>query len=356
MSFANIGLLIVGFATITAGAEVIVRSAVATARRLRVSAVIVGLTVVAYGTSAPEVAVSVNAAVRGTSHQAVGLIAGSNTFNILFILGLVAVVSPVAIHRRILRFDLPIMVAVSIALLLLSRDGVISRIDGLLMLAALAAYTTFQIRSARAVQVEAEPPGPPRSHASGLRLVLGGVVGLALLVLGSECLVRAAVDIARDLGVSEIVIVITLLSGGTGLPEVATSVVAARRGQADISLGNVVGTNIFNILGILGAVALIRQDGIAIEASTSDLHLPVMLAAAIGCLLFAATKKRFGRVEGALMFAGYVVYIVMLVLIAIGHEAVPLARNVLFLIGFPLLFVYALLAVVHRRRVARGEP
>lgn len=301
---------LVGLAILTLGAEVLVRGASALALRLGVSALAVGLTVVAFGTSAPELVVSLGAAVNGASDIAVGNVVGSNICNIALILGLAALLRPVVVEAKVFRLDAPLLVVVSLVLGGLLVSGGLSRGAGAGLMLGLLAYTgaTFWLsrRESRAVQDEFERglPGDGRRVVVDVVMVVGGLVGLGL---GGQLFVGAAVSLAETMGVSQAVIGLTVVAVGTSLPELATSIVATIRGQGDIAVGNVVGSNLFNILGILGVTAMVQplpQGGIV------RLDLAVMLLLAVALLPILRTGFVVSRVEGALLLASYLGYVV----------------------------------------------
>lgn len=306
-------LVLGGVILLYGGAEGLVRGSSSLALRLGLSPLVVGLTVVAFGTSMPELVVSVEAALAGQGSIAVGNVVGSNVGNIGLILALSALIAPIAVQARIIRLDLPLLVGVSALLAALLLDGRLSRGEGALLAAGLLAYTGFTLRAARregaAVQGEfAEGVGgaPSRSAGVDAALVLGG---LGLLVLGARLLVRGAVTIAEGAGMSEAAIGLTIVAIGTSLPELATSVVAALRGEGDIAVGNVVGSNLFNVLGILGVASLVRP----LSASgIGAVDLAVMLGYAVVLAPMMWTGRRVSRGEGALLLAGYAAYLVHL--------------------------------------------
>ncbi|MGE3171519.1 MAG: calcium/sodium antiporter [Planctomycetota bacterium] len=282
-----------------------------------VSPLVVGLTVVAFGTSSPELAVSVGAALRDTAAVAVGNVVGSNIFNVLFILGAAAMIAPLDVHVQVVRQELPVMLAVSLALVLMAQDGRLGFGEGVALLLTMVGYTAFVvIQSRRSSAADAAAIGPAATsswdrHWSVQLLLVAA--GLLLLVLGAEWLVAAATAFARALGVSDLVIGLTVVAAGTSLPEVATSLLAAARGQRDIAVGNVVGSNVFNVLGCLGATATVAHDGLPVPAAAIDFDLWVMLGAALLCLPVCITGRRIGRHEGALfvaLYCGYTAWIV----------------------------------------------
>ena len=301
-------LALVGLALLYFGGEWLIRGASALAIRLGVSSLAIGLTVVAFGTSAPELVVSVDAALSGANDVAVGNVVGSNIANIALILGLAALLRPAKVEAKILRVDAPIMILVSFALLALMADGRAPRLEGCLLLVGLTAYTVFTFweagRESQQVREEFASAAPePRSGASAS--VFFVVAGFASLVVGGHLLVTAAVELATLLGMSQAAIGLTIVAIGTSLPEFATSVMASLRGNGDIAIGNVVGSNIFNILGILGLTAVIHP--LELGAITwLDLGAMVGFACVLGVLLL--TRLQLGRAEGAFLLAGYISY------------------------------------------------
>ncbi len=312
MGFGNISLPIVqaaGAVTLLyVGGEALVRGASALAARMGVSSLAIGLTVVAFGTSAPELAVSVDAAIAGANDISVGNVVGSNIANIALILGLAALIRPMAVQAKVVFLDAPLMILVSLLLLAVLSSGEASRLEGAAFAVGLCAYMGFTLWEAR------REPGRIREEFSSalasatlpLPWTLGHVVaGLLLLTGGGHLLVTAAVSLAEFAGVSQAAIGLTIVAVGTSLPELATSVVASARGYGDLAVGNVVGSNIFNIVGILGVTAMIRpleRGGIA----WIDLGVMVALACALTVLLFG--RSRLGRAEGAVLLTAFVAY------------------------------------------------
>lgn len=298
--------LLAGLVLLYFGAEGLVRGAASLALRAGITPLVVGLTVVAFGTSAPEMVVSTKAAWLGQGGIAVGNVVGSNIFNIAVILGLSALLRPMVVRMQLLLFDMPLVILVSLVALLFLRDDQISRPEAALLFAGIIAYTAINIilaRREKSREIASEfAEGTP--HASGrlavdLLYVLGG---LALLVLGARLFVAAAVELARLWGVSEAVIGLTIVAAGTSLPELATSILAAARKQDDIAIGNIVGSNVFNLLAILGAAGLVRP----LEASgIGAMDLGMMVLTALVLLPMMRTRMMLGRWEGALLLALY---------------------------------------------------
>jgi cation:H+ antiporter len=269
--------------------------------------------VVAFGTSAPELAVSLGATFTAQPAIAVGNVVGSNIFNVLLILGLSALIAPLVVERHLVRLDVPVMVVVSVLMLVLCLDGRLGRFDGTLLFAALIGYVVFLIRQGRSEAVAAigDVAELRTGSASARGLITSAataLAGLGLLVFGSRMFVHGAVDLARTLGVSEVVIGLTVIAAGTSLPELATSVLASIRGERDIAVGNVVGSNIFNILAILGLCGVLGPDGVAIDRSFVVFDIPIMVAVALATLPIFFTGLRITRGEGLLFLSYYVAY------------------------------------------------
>jgi cation:H+ antiporter len=323
---------ILGLVALIVGAELLVRGASRLALSFGISPLVVGLTVVAFGTSSPELAVSVQSTWSGQVDIALGNVVGSNIFNVLFILGFSALITPLLVHQQLIRQEVPVMLGVSLLLWVLSVDGGIGRWEGGLLAGLMLAYTVLVIRQSRretqSVQAEVEAEyqeafdGPHKGWDAhwGVQVLLF-LVGLAMLVLGANWLVEAAVGFARELGVSELVIGLTIVAAGTSLPEVATSILAAVRGERDIAVGNVVGSNIFNILGVLGVSALVAPSALVVAPAMLAFDLPVMMAVALACLPIFFTGHLIARWEGALFLAFYLAYTLYLIMDASGHDA-----------------------------------
>ncbi len=335
----TIGTTLAGFAMLVIGAEWLVRGASRLAAMAGISALVIGLTVVAFGTSAPEVAVTVQSAIDGQPDIGVGNVVGSNIFNVLFVLGISALIVPLAVSRQLVRWDVPVMIGTSFAALVVALDGTVTRLDGLLLVAALVAYVGWSIRLGRREARETKDPNVSvdrsiRTVAMSLGLV---VVGLGVLVLGARWLVEGATLMARALGVSELVIGLTIIAAGTSLPEVATSIIASIRGQRDIAVGNVVGSNIFNVLSVLGISAVVAPaGGIPIAPSVLTFDFPVMIAVAVACLPVFFHQGKIDRWEGGFFLFYYIAYTVYLVLNAAGHDALPMFSAVMLRFVIPL--------------------
>jgi cation:H+ antiporter len=336
---------VLGLALLVGGAELLVRGASRLAAAVGITPLVIGLTVVAYGTSAPEMAVSINAALSGQADIAAGNVVGSNIFNVLFILGLSAMVAPLVVSQQLVRLDVPLMIAVSVAMLVLGLDGNISRLEGLLLFAGVVAYTVWSIRQSRRETKEVREEyerhfGGTKTRRQELLVDLLFIAGgLGLLVIGSEWLVDGATGLARYMGVGELIIGLTIVAAGTSLPELATSVVAAFKGERDIAVGNVVGSNIFNILSVLGLSSALNPGGVVISPALLHVDIPVMIAVAVACLPIFFTGHRISRWEGVLFFGCYIAYALHLILNATGHAAAGTFSAVMVYGVIPLTFV-----------------
>ncbi|KZX50759.1 sodium:calcium antiporter [Stutzerimonas frequens] len=327
MTLMTFVYLIAGLVLLVAGAEVLVRGAAKLAAQFGISPLVIGLTVVAFGTSAPETAVSVQASLNGSGDIAIGNVVGSNIANVLLILGTTALVAPLVVSRQLIRLDVPIMIGASLVTFGLAWDGQLSRIDGAILFSAVVIYTLFLVISSRrenaagaddefAKEFGLDEPAKPHAGLINAGLVLGGLV---LLVVGSNFLVEGAVALARALGLSELVIGLTVIAIGTSLPELATSIMAAFRGERDIAVGNIVGSNIFNLLCVLGLASLVSPQAIGVSSNALAFDFPVMIAVAVTCLPIFFAGYCIKRWEGALFLAYYVAYTLYLVLTSTGR-------------------------------------
>jgi cation:H+ antiporter len=344
-----------GLGALVLGADVLVRGAARLALGWGLSPMVIGLTVVAFGTSAPEMAVSVGAAVDGRTDIALGNIVGSNVFNILGILGLSALILPLAVNLQIIRQEVPVMVGSALLLALLALDAEIGLVDGAMLFGLLVVYTAFLVRQSRRLGAEAGESefAADIGQATATRPLLSAAMvvgGLVLLVASAQALVTAATDFARDLGLSELVVGLTIVAVGTSLPELATSIIAALRGQRDIAVGNVIGSCVFNILGCLGLTALVAGGGVPVPPSVLRFDLWVMLAATLACLPIFVTGRSIARWQGAVLLSYYGAYTVYLLLAWQSHARLGVSSEVL--IGFvaPLTLVALVASLVRSPR------
>lgn len=304
--------ILAGMGLLYGGAEGLVRGSASAAARLGLTPLVIGLTVVAFGTSTPELVVSVSASLEGRGSIAVGNVVGSNIGNIALILGTAALIRPPAVHAQIVRFDVPIVIVSAFIMSALLWNSIVGRLEGALLFAGLLAYIGLSLRIAgsekeRTLQ-EYERAAPGRSRSMWMDVLLI-VIGLGLLVAGARAMVFGAVLIAEEFGISEAVIGLTIVAIGTSLPELATSVVAAFNGQGDIAIGNVVGSNIFNVLGILGIAAVARP---LISLDVGLVSMAVMCILSLALLPLMRSGHRISRFEGVILLGAYLMYLIYL--------------------------------------------
>jgi cation:H+ antiporter len=345
MSPSVVLMLLAGLVLLVGGAELLVRGASRLAAAMGLSPLVIGLTVVAIGTSAPELATSIGAALSGSPGIALGNVVGSNVANVLLILGATALVATLAVSRQLVRLDVPIMFGATLLVFALALDGAIGRAEGALLLALALAYIGLLLWIARRNPAAVPVPEADAVAPVWWRDALYVVAGLALLVLGARWLVGSAVAIAQALGVSEMVIGLTVVAVGTSLPELATSILATLRGQRDMAVGNIVGSCIFNLLLVLGASAALAPAGLEVAPGVLRFDFPVMTAVALACLPIFFTGFQVRRWEGGLFVAYYVAYTAYLLLRSAEHDALPAYSQVMMAFVVPLTAItLALLA------------
>ncbi len=353
-----------GLILLVVGANILVRGASKLALSFGISPLVVGLTIVAFGTSAPEVAVSVGAVIDGRTDIAIGNVVGSNIFNVLFILGLSALITPLVVNIQLIRQEVPIMLGASLLLLALGLDGRLSMTDGGLMFALVLGYTVFLVVQSRretqaaknefAGELQPAAPGAWDSHWAAQTGLIG--VGLVALVFGSDLLVDSAVGFAKAMGVSDLVIGLTIVAAGTSMPEVATSIAAALKGERDIAVGNVVGSSTFNILGCLGLSGLVSGDlGLVMAPSLLSFDIWVMLAVALACLPVFMTGREIARWEGGVFLGYYIAYVAYLILAAQQHDALPAYSGVMMSFVVPLTVVTLVVMMIRRPAAAPAQ-
>ncbi|MEK9811786.1 MAG: calcium/sodium antiporter [Bordetella sp.] len=368
----NLALFFAGLLALVFGSELLVRGASVLAKLLGLSPLVIGLTVVSIGTSAPEIAVSVESAWRGVADLAVGNVVGSNVFNVLAILGLSALFVPLSVHNQIIRQEMPILIGASGLLLLFGMDGRIGPGEALLLLTGLISYLVFLVRQARqgaqnsqASQVDhqgiedstkqanqASRPGFFEHPFGSASLV---VLGLVLLVTGAQAFVTSSVAFAKFLGVSDLIIGLTIVAAGTSLPELAASVVAAIKGERDMAVGNVVGSSIFNILGCLGLSGLVASGGLPIPNTVLVFDQWVMLAAFLACLPAFITGREIARWEGGIFLFYYFVYTGYLILASQSHQALEPYSQILLYGVIPLTVAVLALSLWKHRAEATSR-
>ena len=353
--------LIVGLILLVVGAEALVKGASKIAAAIGISPLVIGLTIVAFGTSSPELAVSIGSALDGKADIALGNVVGSNIFNVLFILGLSSLIIPLVVHQQLVRLDVPIMIGASLLVLLFGWDGTVQWWEGAILVGIGIGYTAFLIRQSKKehnkevlkdYKVEYGDGEVVKKEKTWLQVLLV-LVGLALLVFGSRWLVESAVSIATALGVSELVIGLTIIAAGTSLPEVATSVIASIRKEEDIAVGNAVGSNIFNILLILGLTAIIAPGGVPVNPAAMSFDVPFMVAVAVACLPLFFTGYRIERWEGFVFLGYYVAYTVYIILKSQEHASLEVFTNAMIWFVVPLTVLT--LVVVTLRAMRRKK-
>lgn len=370
-------LLAIGLVLLVVGADGLVKGAARLAASIGIPSLVIGLTVVAFGTSAPELAVSIRSALAGQSEMAIANVVGSNIFNVLFILGLAAIITPLAISRQLIRQDVPLMVLASMLVFYMIRDGVLSRLDAGILVVLLLAYTVFLFVQGKRTEATERVSGANNTAApsvSGAALsdaasteqddevdalirgthptwqnLLWIVGGLACLVAGANLLVNSAVNIARAFAVSEAVIGLTIVAVGTSLPEVMTSIVASIKGQRDIAVGNVVGSNIFNLLAVLGVSGVLSSNGLAGNEQLVQQDFPVMLAVALLCVPLFFTGAILSRIEGALFFILYLAYTLFLIGGALHAPWLASVHGIIVYVLIPLTVVVVIGSLVKDR-------
>ncbi len=363
MSLFLLARFLFGLVLLVIGAETLVRQASRIAQNLGVAPVVIGLTVVAFGTSAPELAISLQSAFAGSADIAIGNVVGSNIANVLLILGVSALITPMLVAQQLIRTDVPIMIGASILFYWMSWNGYITRFEGILLALLLVAYIAFVGQQARRTS-----PAVTREYAENFSqrrdYIQGGTVtrlfilaiGLGVMVLGARFLVDSASAMARSLGVSELIIGLTIVALGTSAPELATSIVASMRSQRDIAVGNIVGSNIFNILFVVGTTAAISPKALVVAPSALDFDIPFMVAVALACLPVFFVGSAVRRWEGLLFVAYYVAYTAYLYMSATGLDVIHDYSRVLLFFAAPLTILGIVLSVVadvrRRRSVA----
>ncbi len=359
MSLSVVLMFAGGLVGLVLGAGWLVRGAAKLALSFGISPLVVGLTVVAFGTSAPELAVSAGAVLDGKVDIAIGNVVGSNILNVLFILGASALIAPLIVNVQLIRQEVPIMIAVTLVLVLMMLDGVLAFWESALLLTAMVVYTVFLVVQSRRQGASADAEFDDEVDMSStwdrhwsmqLALIAAGLVAL---VVGSHFLVEAAVTTAKQFGVSDVVIALTIVALGTSLPEVATSITAAIKGQRDMAVGNVVGSNTFNILGCLGVSGVLSTSGLAVAASVINFDAWVMLAVALACLPIFITGREIARWEGAVFLGYYAAYTAYLIMASQHHDALPVFSAAMLYFVVPLTVITLLVSVFQHTRSAR---
>jgi cation:H+ antiporter len=334
----NVILFVLGLACLIAGAEFLVRGASRLAVAAGISPLVIGLTVVALGTSTPEAAVTIDAAMAGQTDLALGNVVGSNIFNILLILGISAIVAPLAVNSQLIRQEVPIMIGVFLLLIALAYDGAVSRWEAGLLFSLLIVYTGFLVWQAKSgTATNADSPDVAELTTPGkFPAPVLVIAGFALLVLGGHWLVGSATEFARAFGVSELVIGLTVVAVGTSMPEAATAVAAVMRGETDMAIGNAVGSNLMNVLACLGLAGMVSPTGLPAAPALLNFDLWVMLGASVLCLPIIITGRRISRGEGCLLLGYCIAYLVYTLLAATHHDALPAFSNAMLWVVIPI--------------------
>lgn len=340
--------LFCGLAMLIAGAELLVHCAVRMAANLKVRPLLVGLTVVAFGSSAPQITISLQAAFNDTPDIAVGSVIGSNIFNVLVTLGLSALIIPLRVSRQVVRLDIPLMIIASALVFALALNNQLNRLDGAILLVGLGVYLGLLLRQSRnSGHHHTSQDQPPTSWPINILMML---LALILLSIAGHLLLGAAVAVATELGLSERIIGLTIIAVSASLPELATSLIAAFRGQREIAVGNVIGSNVLNLLGVLGFTALIAPEPLSVSPNALDFDLPVMLGVAALCLPVFYTGYRVTRAEGLLFLGLYLAYALHVVSFTMGMPLTSKLEHLMLFYVLPALLVYLLLSTLRAWR------
>jgi cation:H+ antiporter len=356
----TIVLFVLGLVSLIVGAELFLKAVDHFGLKWGISPLIMGLTVVAFATGAPELAISIKAAMSGSADLVLGNIIGSNIANILLILGITALIAPLNITRRVVSVDVPIVIAASALVYVLALDKQLSSLDGIIFLAGLVAYSYFTFLQIKKNKDETEVEevfqyeSNPEDLAKGAFFYVKNIglllIGLTLIVLGSGWMVDSAVTIATILGLSELVIGLTIVSIGTSLPEVATSLSAARKGKADIAVANVLGSNLYNMLLTLGLTLVIAPNILDVSMDAINLDLPFMLAVSIACIPIFIAGFNLTRLDGSLFLFYYTAYLTYLVLNAVQSEIVPIFQLAMMWVIIPATIIYMIWRIIDYRK------
>ncbi|AMB88210.1 conjugal transfer protein TraR [Pseudomonas agarici] len=344
--------LLGGLLLLIVGAELLVRAAVRLAASLRVRPLLIGLTIVAFGSSAPQMAVSLQAALYENADIAVGSVIGGNIFNTLVTLGLSALIIPLRVSRQLIRLDIPLMIVASLLVFGLAFNEELSRLDGALMLLIFVLYLGLLLRTSPSRQHAHHPPehGHQRQHAPWISCVIRILLGLGLLALAGHLLLDAAVEVATELGLSERIIGLTVVAVGTSLPQLATSLIAAFRGQQGIAVGNVIGANLFNLLGVLGVTALIAPAPLSVSPNALSFDLPIMLGVAALCWPVFYSGYRITRAEGLLFLGLYLAYGLHVIWFTTGMPMAQRLEHLMLFFILPVLLAYLLFSTLRAWR------
>lgn len=336
---------VIGLVALIGGAELLVRSASRLAVTAGISKLVIGLTVVAFGTSAPELAISIQAGVNGQTDIMVGNIIGSNLTNILLILGLSALIIPLKVHKTLIKVDLPFLIAITLLVYILSLNGFFTIWECLLLTIILVVYLLYLFRQKGDIEIPlADEETKTRQSVPKNMLLL--VLGFAGLILGARWIVSSAIIFAEIAGVSELVIGLTVVAIGTSLPEIVISLLAAFKGEKDIAVGNIIGSNILNLLAVLGVSGMFIPDAIPIQQSLISVDLLLLIGATILCFPIFYTGRRIVRWEGAMFLVLYIAYLLYQFLIASDHEVVDVFIALMLYFIFPMILLLVTTAFI----------
>ena len=354
--------LVAGLVLLVIGAEFLVKGAARVAAILQISPLIIGLTIVAYGTSAPEMSVSIMSSLSAEGADiAIGNVVGSNICNILLVLGLSSVVAPLIVTKQIIRSDVPIMIGVSLLLFMFALDGEISRVDSIILFIGGILYTLSLIYQSSKHSAEQDEFAQEYGFSGEvtpvvwLKNIVFIIGGSGLLILGSNWLVDSAVTVAEYFGVSKLLIGLTIIALGTSLPELATSVVASFRGERDIAVGNVLGSNIFNILAVLGIAGIVAPNGIKVSPAVINFSAPVAIAVAFACLPIFYSGRKIDRTEGFLFLFYYLAYNGYLILDATDSEFLPVYITIMLTVIIPLSVITIITVAIIEKRAEKRK-
>lgn len=336
--FSTILWFIIGLVALIGGAELLVRSASRLAVTAGISKLVIGLTVVAFGTSAPELAVSIQAGVSGQTDIMIGNIVGSNLTNILLILGLSALIVPLKVHKTLIKIDLPFLIAITILVYVLGLNGFFTIWECLLLTVILIVYLFYLFRQKGDVDIPLADEEDAKKHSVPRDLMLLGI-GFAGLILGARWIVSSAIIFAEMAGVSELVIGLTVVAIGTSLPEIVISLLAAFKGEKDIAVGNIVGSNILNFLAVLGVSGMFIPEAIPVQQSLLDVDLILLIGATILCFPIFFTGRRIVRWEGLVFLLLYIAYLLYQFLIASDHEVLEVFISLMLYFVFPMILL-----------------
>lgn len=341
-----------GLVGLIAGAELVVRAASRLASMMGIPRLIIGLTVVAFGTSAPELAISIKAGIDGNTDLMLGNIVGSNITNILLILGLTALIIPLKVHANLIRVDVPVMIGVTLLMFFFAWSGSIAFWECLVLAILLLVYMIFLARQSGGSSVPADRERKKRTPAGIIIYSAIGIAGLFLLIAGAQVLVNSAITLAEMAGISELVIGLTIVAFGTSLPEVVTSLVAAIKKERDIAVGSIIGSNIMNILAVLGVSGLFIPDAIPVQPALLRFDMIIMIAVSVACIPIFFTGHKISRWEGGLFFGFYVAYITYLLLSSAEHAALEAFSSVMLMFVIPITTI-AVITVTVREWIVR---